>query len=134
MSDQVAVILQARTGSSRLPGKVLADLAGRPMLAFLVERLKRCASVDRCILATTELAEDDALAGLGESLGLTVVRGSRKDVLSRFALAVEYTTANTLVRITADCPFLDPDLLEEMIHEFHEQDVDYFSNVFDGHS
>ena len=51
--EQVAVILQARTGSSRLPGKVLADLAGRPMLAFLVERLKRCAAVDRCILATT---------------------------------------------------------------------------------
>jgi len=59
MSNTVAVILQARTGSSRLPGKVLADLAGRPMLAFLVERLKRCSSVDLCILATAELAESE---------------------------------------------------------------------------
>ena len=93
MADQVAVILQARTGSSRLPRKVLADLAGRPMLAFLVERLKRCPSVDRCILATTELPEDDELADLGDSLGLKVVRGSQQDVLSRFVLAVECTDA-----------------------------------------
>jgi glutamate-1-semialdehyde 2,1-aminomutase len=128
MADQVAVILQARTGSSRLPGKVLADLAGRPMLAFLVERLKRCSLVDRCILATTELAEDDVLAELGDSLGLSFVRGSQQDVLSRFALAVEHTDAPVLVRITGDCPFVDPGLLEEMIHEFRGQDIDYFSN------
>jgi glutamate-1-semialdehyde 2,1-aminomutase len=128
MPDQVAVILQARTGSSRLPGKVLAELSGRPMLAFLVERLMRCASVDRCILATTELAEDDALGELGKSLGLTVVRGSQKDVLSRFALAAGQTQANILVRITGDCPLLDPGLLEEMIHEFRGKEIDYLSN------
>ncbi len=128
MSDKVAVIIQARTGSSRLPGKVLADLAGRPMLAFLVERLKRCASIDMHILATTELAEDDALAGLGESLGLIVVRGSQSDVLSRFALAAEQIQANILVRITGDCPLLDPSLLEEMIHEFRGKEIDYLSN------
>ena len=93
MTEQVAVILQARTGSSRLPGKVLADLAGRPMLAFIVERLKRCAAVDRFILATTELVEDNDLVRLGDSLGLTVVRGSENDVLSRYALAAECTEA-----------------------------------------
>ncbi|MBM5800120.1 MAG: aminotransferase class III-fold pyridoxal phosphate-dependent enzyme [Cyanobacteria bacterium K_DeepCast_35m_m2_023] len=128
MADQVAVILQARTGSTRLPGKVLADLAGRPMMAFLVERLKRCNLVDRCILATTELAEDDVLAELGDSLGLTVVRGSRRDVLSRFILALEHTDAPLLVRITGDCPLVDPNLLEEMIHEFRGKDIDYLSN------
>ena len=130
-SDHVAVILQARTGSSRLPGKVLADLAGRPMLAFLVERLKRCASVDRFILATTELAEDDDLAELGKSLGLKVVRGSWDDVLSRFALAAEKVEAEVFVRITGDCPLIDPGLLEEMIHEFACQETDYFSNCVD---
>ena len=128
MTDQVAVILQARTGSSRLPGKVLADLMGRPMLAFIVERLKRCTSVDRFILATTELTEDDGLARLGESLGLTIVRGSQNDVLSRFALAVEHTNAPILVRITGDCPLVDPGLLDEMVDEFSCQDIDYFSN------
>ena len=121
-------ILQARTGSSRLPGKVLADLAGRPMLAFLVERLRRCNSVDRFILATTDLAEDDVLAELGNSLGLTVVCGSQQDVLSRYALAAQQTDAPVLVRITGDCPFVDPGLLEEMIHEFLGQEIDYFSN------
>ena len=125
---QVAVILQARTGSSRLPGKVLADLAGRPMLAFLVERLKRCTLVNQLILATTELAEDDSLSELGKSLGLIVVRGSQNDVLSRFVLASQYTQAEVLVRITADCPFSDPGLLKEMIHEFSAQEIDYFSN------
>ena len=128
MADQVAVILQARTGSSRLPGKVLADLAGRPMLAFLVERLKRCSAVDRVLLATTDSPEDDALASLGEKLGLTVCRGSKNDVLSRYALAAEQTDASVLVRITGDCPFIDPVLLEQMIDDFCSQDIDYFSN------
>jgi len=128
MPEQVAVILQARTGSSRLPGKVLADLAGRPMLAFLVERLKRCQAVDQIILATTDQPEDNALAALGASLDLIVVRGSLHDVLSRYALAAASTKAQTLVRITGDCPFVDPDLLQEVIAGFHEQDVDYFGN------
>ena len=125
---QVAVVLQARTGSSRLPGKVLADLGGRPMLAFLVERLRRCEAIDQIILATTDLSEDDALAELGESLGLSVVRGSQNDVLSRFVLATELTQAEVLVRITGDCPLVDPGLLEEMIHEFLGQEIDYLSN------
>ena len=128
MADQVVVILQARTGSSRLPGKVLADLAGRPMLAFLVERLKRCSAVDRVILATTDSPDDDALAALGETLGLTVFRGSQNDVLSRYALAAEQTDALVLVRITGDCPLVDPGLLGEMIDEFRAQDIHYFSN------
>ena len=128
MTDQVAVILQARTGSSRLPGKVLADLLGRPMLAFLVERLMRCSSVDKVILATTALAEDDELAKLGAMLGLLVVRGSKNDVLSRYALAAEHTDASVIVRITGDCPFVDPGLLGDMIQQFQLQDVDYFSN------
>jgi glutamate-1-semialdehyde 2,1-aminomutase len=130
MNDQVAVILQARTGSSRLPGKVLADLAGRPMLTFLVERLRRCPSVDKFILATTELQEDNNLAELGESLGLAVARGSKQDVLLRFALAVEFTDAPVIVRITGDCPFVDPGLIDEMLEEFRGQEIDYYSNCF----
>jgi glutamate-1-semialdehyde 2,1-aminomutase len=128
MVDQVAVILQARTGSSRLPGKVLADLDGRPLLAFLVERLRRCELVDRIILATTDLPSDQPLVDLGYSLDLNVTRGSKEDVLSRFALAASSTDAPILVRITGDCPLLDPDLLAKVIEEFREQSVDYLSN------
>ena len=128
MTDLVAIIIQARTGSSRLPGKVLAELGGRPTLTFLTERLRRCNYVDNFILATTELEEDDYLAALGESIGLNVVRGSQNDVLSRFATAVKATDASTIVRITGDCPLVDPNLLDEMVEEFKNQDFDYFSN------
>ena len=99
--EGIAVVIQvAWTGSSRLPGKVLADLSGRPLIAFLIERLRLCRSINEYILATTALAEDDNLADLGASLGLTVIRGSQNDVLSRFALAAEQTEAKILIRIT----------------------------------
>jgi glutamate-1-semialdehyde 2,1-aminomutase len=123
-----AVIVQARMGSSRLPGKVVADLGGRPMITFLLERLRRCHAVDHVLLATTDQSDDDVLAGLAEKLGVTVVRGSERDVLARYALAADFTTANTLVRVTGDCPLVDPDLLSEVIAEFHRQEVDYLSN------
>ena len=74
------------------------------------------------------MEEDDSLAILGKSLGLTVIRGSKEDVLSRFALATKHTDADVLVRITGDCPLVDPSLLQEMIQEFSNQDVDYLSN------
>ena len=128
INDRVAVIIQARTGSSRLPGKVLADLAGRPLIEFLVERLKKCSLADQYILATTKLPEDNLLAELGSTLGLTVVRGDAEDVLSRYALAAEQIDASILVRITGDCPFIDPSLLDEMIGEFTNQKIDYYSN------
>ena len=127
-TPKVAVILQARTGSKRLPGKVLADLAGQPMLAFLVSRLKQCTSIDEYILATTNLEEDDELTILGKSLGLKVIRGSQNDVLSRYAKAAKSTEAEVLIRITGDCPLVDPSLLTEMIQEFRTMDIDYYSN------
>ena len=128
MSAHIALILQARTASTRLPGKVLADLSGRPMLAFLLERLKRSAFIDHFILATTQSCADDDLAELGQSLGLTVVRGSENDVLSRFVLALNYTDASTLVRITGDCPLVDPALLDSMIRQYLSEQVDYLTN------
>jgi glutamate-1-semialdehyde 2,1-aminomutase len=107
---------------------VLADLGGRPLIAFLLERLRRCALVEAIVLATTDQPADDQLAALVESLGVIVVRGSEHDVLSRFSLAAASTTASTLVRVTGDCPFVDPGLLARLIVEFHHQGVDYLSN------
>ena len=128
MADQIAAIIQARLGSSRLPGKVLAELGGRPMLTFLVERLRCCTVIDRIVLATTDQPSDEVLADLGESLGLVVVRGSESDVLARFAQVAEFTTAPALIRITGDCPLVDPGLLAEAIKQFQAQGVDYLSN------
>ena len=125
MTVKTAAIVQARTGSSRLPRKVLADLGGRPLIAFLLERLRRCDVVDAIVLATTTQPDDDELVDLAESLGVKVVRGSEQDVLARFALAAAATTASTLVRVTGDCPLVDPDLLAQVIPEFHRQGVDY---------
>lgn len=128
MTVKTAAIVQARTASSRLPRKVLADLGGRPLVAFLLERLRRCDVVDAIVLATTTQPADDELVDLAESLGVNVVRGSEQDVLARFALAAAATTASTLVRVTGDCPLVDPDLLAQVISEFHCQGVDYLSN------
>ena len=128
MAVHTAAIVQARTGSSRLPRKVLADLGGRPLIAFLLERLRRCDVVDTILLATTNQPADDELVDLAQSLGVSVVRGSEHDVLARFALAATSTTASTLVRVTGDCPIVDPDLLAKLISEFHRQGVDYLSN------
>ena len=129
MSEKVAVILQARMSSSRLPGKVLEDIAGRPMLQFIVERLKRSSCVDQIILATTNNPSDDALAELNDELGLLIVRGSQRDVLARYVHSATQTDAKVLVRITGDCPFVDPDLLDQMITEFQANThIDYLSN------
>ncbi|MCP9941936.1 aminotransferase class III-fold pyridoxal phosphate-dependent enzyme [Cyanobium sp. ATX 6E8] len=128
MTAQTAAIVQARTSSSRLPRKVLADLGGRPLIAFLLERLRRCDVVDTILLATTNQPADDELVDLAQSLGVSVVRGSEHDVLARFALAAASTTASTLVRVTGDCPLVDPDLLAKVISDFHRQGVDYLTN------
>ncbi len=114
--------------STRLPGKVMADLGGRPLLAFLVERLRSCPAVDEIIMATTDHSSDDILIDLANSLSLPFVRGSEQDVLSRFSLAAKSTTASTLIRITADCPIIDQQLLANAIDSFHNQDIDYLCN------
>lgn len=129
MSSQVAAIVQARSGSTRLPKKVLADISGRPLLSFLIERLRSCNSLQDIILATTQLPEDDCLAELGESLGLIICRGSQNDVLDRFIQASNMTDAQTLVRVTGDCPFVEPSILSLLLDQYFAQDVDYVSNV-----
>jgi spore coat polysaccharide biosynthesis protein SpsF len=106
MSPGAAIVLQARMGSARLPGKVLADLGGRPLLDHCVERL-RARSRLPIILATTTKREDDCLAGHAERLGIAILRGPEHDVLARFALAVSTFGLTTIVRATADNPAVD---------------------------
>jgi spore coat polysaccharide biosynthesis protein SpsF len=99
-------VIQGRMGSTRLPGKLLAPVAGKPLLAMLVERI-RPAAVQEWWLATTSQPEDEVAAAWGESLGLRVHRGDPKDVLSRFVAIVEQRDPDWVVRITADDPFVD---------------------------
>jgi spore coat polysaccharide biosynthesis protein SpsF len=109
---RINAVIQARTGSTRLPGKVLEDLGGRPALEWVVRAARSATQVDTVIVATSTSAGDDVVADLAESLGVPVVRGSEDDVLARFVTALDAYPADALVRLTADCPLLDPTLID----------------------
>jgi len=117
----VHAVIQARMGSSRLPDKVLLDIAGRPMLARVVERARQAKLLDNVIVATTIDAEDDPVADFCEAKGFPCCRGPVFDVLARYHVAAESFKGQTIVRITADCPLIDPDVIDRTIAEFVKQ-------------
>lgn len=124
------LIVQARMTSTRLPGKVLMDLAGRPMLAQELARLKRCRRVDEIVVATTTNATDDPVQALAEREGVHCFRGSEADVLSRYAGAAREAKADLIVRVTADCPLIDPEITDRVIAKLEDSPgADYASNV-----
>jgi spore coat polysaccharide biosynthesis protein SpsF len=124
-------VVQARMGSTRLPGKVLADLGGRPMLALMLERLEPLVGhgIDRLVLATSDLALDDPVADLAAGAGATVVRGSELDVLGRFLTVLDHHPADTLVRLTADCPLMDPAIVVAALETHRRSGAAYTSNT-----
>jgi spore coat polysaccharide biosynthesis protein SpsF (cytidylyltransferase family) len=124
----VVVVIQARTGSTRLPGKVLADLGDRPMLAFQLERLAPLPDAE-LVVATTDLERDDAVADLAAARGVACVRGPEDDVVARFALAVTAHPAAVVVRLTADCPLIDPALVEAVVALRAATGADYAGNT-----
>ena len=126
---RVTCVVQARTGSTRLPGKVLQPIDGRPMLRFMLDRLATV-DVDTLVVATSTLARDDAVADIARDAGYLVVRGSETDVLGRFVTALDAAPADHVVRLTADCPLIDPKLVEAVVARHFECDADYTSNVF----
>jgi len=121
-------VLQARTSSTRLPGKVLADLCGRPMLARQVERVSRARRLDDLVVATSDQPGDDALADLCREMGVACFRGSLEDVLDRFASAAARHRAEAVVRLTGDCPLADPGVIDATIGFFLEGGYDYAAN------
>jgi spore coat polysaccharide biosynthesis protein SpsF len=124
-------IIQARTGSTRLPGKVLADIAGRPMLAHVISRVRRSAQIDDVVVATTDLRGDDPVAELARTEGAGVFRGSEQDVLARYAGAAREADAGVIVRLTADCPLVDSDVIDAVVSALSDGAVDYASNVIE---
>ncbi len=116
--------------STRLPGKVLAPVLGEPMIGRQVERLRRARRIDMLVVATSADATDDPLAAYCESLGLAVFRGPLDDVLERYrGAAALLPGAKAIVRLTADCPLTDPDLIDQVIEHHHSVDADYTSNT-----
>lgn len=122
-------ILQARMSSSRLPGKVMRPLAGAPMIARQIERLRRAASLDRIVVATSQEPSDHPLAEYLASTGVDVYRGSLSDVLGRFvACAEHFTLEGPIVRLTADCPLADPELVDACVALHLREGADFTSN------
>src|SRR4051794_26785438 len=109
------VIVQARMTSTRLPGKVLMDLQGKPLLQQQLARLERCQRADEIVLAITTNPDDDPIAELAQRLGIHVHRGSEHDVLERYLGAARAADAGVIVRVTSDCPLIDPDEVDVVI-------------------
>ena len=122
-------IVQARLGSTRLPGKVLFEIAGRTMIGLMLERLKRSRSLDEIVLATGEGTENDALSGVVSLLECSVFRGPEEDVLARYAMAAEAHGADIIVRLTGDCPLMDPDIVDQLVRLRSEELLDFCTNV-----
>ena len=112
---KTVAIIQARMGSSRLPGKVLLDIAGKPMIEHVIERIQRAEALDAVLVATTTDEADRPIADFCVSLGIPSTRGSLHDVLDRYYQAAKAHEADIIVRITADCPLIDPDLVNQTV-------------------
>ena len=115
-------------GSERLPGKVLLDIEGQTMLERVVRRVQQSKSIDEVIVATTDRPADVVIAGEAERLGVKVIRGNEEDVLDRFRQAAVESGAATIVRVSADSPFVDPEVTDVVVDAFLAHDVDYASN------
>jgi spore coat polysaccharide biosynthesis protein SpsF len=125
---RVVAIIQARMGSSRLPGKVLLDLAGKPMLARVVERVRMARSVNLVAIATTIEPSDDPVEAFCQEQGIPVTRGSLHDVLDRYYQAARIWQAGTVVRVTADCPLVDPGLIDATVDLYTRYHLDFAAN------
>ena len=124
-------IIQTRMGSTRLPGKVLAEIGGLTMLERVVMRTAAASSVDRVVVATTTGSDDDPIVDLCETTGVSWFRGSVNDVLDRYRGAADEFGADTVVRITSDCPLIDPSVIDRVVGAFDRQRPDYASNCIE---
>jgi len=125
------VIIQARLGSTRLLGKVLLEVLGKPILEYIVQRIKNAKSVSDIAIATSMKGEDLRIVNLAESLGVKVFRGSEKDVLDRFYQAAKIYKMQHIIRICADCPLMDPGIINKTVSLYFESHADYCSNILD---
>tara|TARA_Y100001936_G_scaffold209180_1_gene215108 strand:+ start:12553 stop:13326 length:774 start_codon:yes stop_codon:yes gene_type:complete len=124
-------IIQARMGSTRLPGKVMRLLDGtNPSILFTIEQLKNCSNIEKIIVATTTNLEDDQIELFCKKIGIDVFRGKPDDVLLRYYDCAQSFSLDSIIRITADCPLIDPSIVEKGISIFKNNDYDYVTNTY----
>ena len=130
---KVGAIVQARMGSTRLPGKVLRDIAGTPMLGRVIDRTRAARAVHSVIVATTTRAEDDPLAAYAAAQSTEVYRGEEEDVLDRYYQAARAHQLDVVVRITSDCPLLDPEVIDQVVQPLLDRTsgVEFSANTLD---
>lgn len=130
---RTVIIVQARMGSTRFPGKILKEVLGRPLLEYEIERLRRVRNADEIVIATTTNNEDQPIVDLCNRLSCSFFRGSENDVLSRFYHAAEEFKADCVVRVNSDCPLIDPAIVENVIaHYLENRNVfDYVANILE---
>lgn len=126
---KTVITIEARMLSSRLPGKVLLPILGKPMLELMIERLRRVKQADAIVIATTVDPSCDPIEELAHRLGVGCLRGSEDDVLDRVLQAARSADADLIVETTGDCPLIDPGVIDRIIEEFHAREVDYSANV-----
>lgn len=130
MRKKTVIIVQARMTSTRLPGKVLMEVLGKPLLAYQLERLRRVRLADEIVLATTTNQTDDVLAEFAAQEGVACCRGDEQDVLDRYYQAAVMAKADVVVRVTSDCPLIEPAIIDDVIQVYFESPgVDYVSNA-----
>ena len=125
---RVVAIIQGRMSSSRLPGKILADIVGQPMLQRVFIRTSRAASVSQTVFATTTDSTDNPVAEYCDFSGIPFTRGSQFDVLDRYYQAAKESNADVVVRITADCPVIDSELIDNVVNTLLEDEYDFVCN------
>ncbi len=128
-SNNIVAVIQARMNSTRLPGKILKTLIDKTVLEQVVERLKLAQGINQIVVATTTASADDQVAKLCEVKGIAYFRGSEEDVLGRYYFAVQQYNADGIIRITADCPLIDPKIIEAMIEIFKTGQYDVVTNI-----
>lgn len=127
----VVIVTQARSGSTRLPNKVLLKIHDKTLLQIHIDRIKKAKEYQTICIATTTQTADDVIEGLAISLGVNCYRGSENDVLDRFYQTVKPLKPDLVVRLTSDCPLIDPKLLDDVILKAKQLDVDYYSNIIE---
>jgi len=129
--QRTAAIIEVRMTSTRLPGKVLRRVVGKPLLELLIERLRQAVTLDTIVVATTTNATDDVIAELAERIGVGCYRGSEDDVLDRVLEAARSVSASTIVEVTGDCPLMDPQVVDRVVRTLYERGCDYASNILE---
>ena len=125
---KIVAIIQARMGSSRLPNKIMFEVLNKPLIAWMVSRARFSSHIDEIVIATTKNKSDDVIEKWANEEGIRIYRGSESDVLDRYYKCAVFCQAEIIIRLTSDCPLIDPEIIDSMLQLYKENNFDYISN------